>query len=117
MEWFSWVIAIGLGLSAVISPIFTAIINNRYQLSLKKLEMYEIAKREALENFIKCASKCFNGKNNAEAYAYYDSVNNLYIYFSNVPKNINNLEHLLGNNFTNELSNIVQDLSKQIKKE
>ncbi len=117
MEWFSWVVAIGLGLSAVISPIATAVINNRHQLSIKKLEMYELAKRDALEKFIKYATRCFNGKSNSDLYAYYDSVNNLYIYFSNVPKNINNLEHLLGNDFTSELSNIVQDLSKQIKKE
>lgn len=35
MEWFSWVIAIGVGLSAVVSPIATAVINNKHQLSIK----------------------------------------------------------------------------------
>ena len=32
-------ISVILALAAIISPIFTAIINNRYQLKLKKLEL------------------------------------------------------------------------------
>lgn len=55
MEWYSWLIAIALGLSAVISPVITAWINNEYQLKMKNIEVYELAKRQALENFVKQA--------------------------------------------------------------
>lgn len=55
MEFWSWVIAVILGLSAIISPIATSLINNRYQLKMKNIEVYELAKRETLENFIKIA--------------------------------------------------------------
>ena len=55
MEFWSWTIAVILGLSAIISPIATAIINNKYQLKLKNIEVYELSKRTALENFIKNA--------------------------------------------------------------
>lgn len=54
-----------LGVSAVISPIATAIINNRYLLKLKKLE-YEhqdekesfFYKRGVYEDYLRCAGKC-----------------------------------------------------------
>ena len=41
MEWYSYVIAIVLGISVVISPIATAIINNSHQIKLKKIKIYE----------------------------------------------------------------------------
>lgn len=55
MEFWSWTIAVILGISAIISPIVTALINNKYQLKLKNIEVYELAKRTALEDFIKNA--------------------------------------------------------------
>ena len=55
MEFWSWTIAVILGLSAIISPIATTIINNKHQLKLKNIEIYQLAKRTALENFIKNA--------------------------------------------------------------
>lgn len=41
-----------IALSAIISPIIVAIINNRYQLKLKQFEKYEIDKTQALNNFL-----------------------------------------------------------------
>lgn len=117
MEWFSYVIAIGIGLAAVISPIVTALINNKHQLKLKNLEIYELAKRNALENFIKCASRCFDSRSLGNLYDYYNSLNNLYIYFSDIPSEVSNLENLNGSKFTNELNNIVIKLSSQIQKQ
>lgn len=117
MEWFSWLIAISIGLAAVISPIATAIINNKHQLELKKLEIYELAKRNALENFIKSASRCFDSRTLGNLYDYYNSLNNLYIYFTNIPSEISNLENCSGSKFTKELNNIVIKLSSQIQKQ
>lgn len=41
-----------IALSAIVSPIIVAIINNKYQLKLKKFEKYEIDKTQALDNFL-----------------------------------------------------------------
>lgn len=41
-----------IALSAIISPIIVAIINNKYHLKLKKIEKYELNKTQALENFL-----------------------------------------------------------------
>ncbi len=118
MEWFSWVIAIGVGISAVASPIVTAIINNNHQLALKKLDIYENSKREILKTFIE------NTVNIHENYSLggYDnfqkSINLLYIYFENVPSDIDRLSNLRGSpELFSELNKIVQVLSKQIEKE
>ena len=116
MEFWSWVMAVILGLSAIISPIATAIINNKYQLKLKSIEIYELSKRQCLENFINCASKYINSFSPKEHEEYLSALNTLYVYFDNVPKEV---ETLTSNakTFPNELTNIVQVLSKRISKE
>ena len=84
MEWFSYVIAISIGLSAVVSPIATSIINNKHQLSLKKLDMYEDTKRRTLTEFIECAEDYLLNPGYVEqSVKYYASINKLFIYFSN----------------------------------
>lgn len=69
-----------LGIAAVISPIATAIINNRYQLKLKKLELeqYHLDKttyyvRSIFENYLRCAGKCINNgcRSTEEGYGEY----------------------------------------------
>lgn len=58
-------ISVIVALCATISPIFTAIINNRYQLKLKKMELkqqeYErtvMYERKLYENYLKNAGRC-----------------------------------------------------------
>ena len=51
-----------IALVALISPIVTAIINNRHQIKVKKLDMYETKKYKSLENFIKSACNYKNSK-------------------------------------------------------
>jgi len=58
-------ISVIVALAAIISPILTAIINNRYQLKLKKMELlqqeYErcvLYKRDILESYLQHAGNC-----------------------------------------------------------
>lgn len=58
-------ISVIVALCAIISPILTTIINNRYQMKVKKLEaeqrFYEdtiVRKRTIFENYLKAASRC-----------------------------------------------------------
>lgn len=116
MEWFSYAVAVILLISSIVSPITTTIINNIHQTNIKKLEMYELSKRNALEDFVKCASKCFDAPSLGYLYDYYNSLNNLYIYFSDVPPETNNLISLKGTSFNQQLTSIVVKLSSEIKK-
>ena len=118
MQWFSYVIAIGIGFSAILSPLFVAKENNKHQLRLKKIENYELSKRKALENYISCATACYDGFAPMQESAYYNSVYDLYVYFSNIPSEVDSLlEFSNTENFNEQLQRIVQDLSKQIYKE
>ena len=59
-------IQIGLLIIAIISilsPIIVSIINNIYNYNVKKLDMYELQKREILQNFINVAIECFKYDN------------------------------------------------------
>lgn len=72
-----------VAISAVISPIFTAIINNHYQLKLKKIELkqkeYEqtiLYKRNILENYIRYLNGVYQypNKESLSNYAQYYSL-------------------------------------------
>lgn len=122
MEFWSWVIAVILGLSAIISPIVTAIINNYYQNKRENIKNYELAKHQALTNFIKITNNYQLNKSIDFSSKYYSALNTLYIYFD-IPKSsiFYNLEDALRNQdiiaSNHELTNIVVTLSKQIKKQ
>lgn len=127
MEWFSYLIASVLGLSAILSPWFVSKHNNETQLKLKKLELYENSKRESLNDFIDICQKYFFSNNDPEIMRkYYLAVDRLFIYFDKLELQdfltLNNYankefskENLLLANY--ELSEMVTEISKQIPKE
>lgn len=85
MEWFSWVVAVILLISSVVSPWLVNKENNKHQLKLKKLDMYEESKRKALSNFIECAQKVIFNSSDLEFLTQYSaSFDRLFIYFNNI---------------------------------
>lgn len=123
MEWYSYVVAVILLISSVISPWLVNKENNKHQLKLKKLDMYEESKRKALNDFIECAQDYLLNLNYVEqSVKYYSSLNKLFVYFTDIDLNTFLPFENACNNSQNykiaiiELSKIVQLLSKQIKK-
>ena len=130
MEWYSYVIAIVLGISAVISPLATAIVNNSHQIKLKKIEIYEKDKKDALSNFISSSQLLiYSPEDESYLEKHLETFNKLLIYFKNISPTSNSRFIELINEVKNrdcqenvlkatlELTNIVQDLSKEITKE
>lgn len=130
MEWFSWVVAVILLISSVVSPWLVNKENNKHQLNLKKLDMYEIAKRNALIEFIKCAQAVAYKPNDAEIELEYQTAfNSLFVYFPNMKLDVIYTfeeyraklakdDNIKDYQFASQaLTNIVQELSKQIEKE
>lgn len=130
LEKYSYAITIILLISSIVSPIITAIINNRHQLAIKKIDMYETAKRNALSEFIDCAqATILNSDDSRETMnKYISSFDKLFIYFSDISvETIIPFDHARGNlsrNYSDEnykkanheLSKFVSSLSNQIKK-
>lgn len=116
MEFWSWVMAVILGLSAIISPIATAIINNKYQLKLKNIEIYELSKRQCLENFINSVISYKYSANISGTIGLRENINKLYLFFNDIPNDISKLYRKDTENYETILTNIVQVLSKQITK-
>lgn len=124
MEWYSYVVAIILLISSVISPWLVNRENNKHQLKLKKLDLYEKSKRNALSEFIECAQEyLLNSSYKEPTIKYYSSLNKLFIYFSDIDlttfipfeKTIDDEENYRKS--IHALSKIVHVLSKQIPKE
>ena len=104
---------------ALISPIITTIINNRYQIKLKKLDMYEEAKRNALSDFIVSAqASILNSDNDEEVVLNFSKISIETIKpFDKARAEANqdcNAETL--QNANRELSKLIFTLSKQISK-
>lgn len=117
MQFWSWTIAVILGLSAIVSPIVTAIINNCHQTKIKKIEIYELSKQNSLTKFINDFSLYFSNpsdstiRNNALS-----SMHSLLIYFDiedtlqlKILESFNQQKNKL-------LNEVIIELSKQIKK-
>ena len=130
MEWFSYVVAIILLISSVISPIVTAIINNSHKAKIKKIEIYENDKKAALSEFITNAQLAVYNPDDPEIVLNYaESFNKLSLYFKDFSletiKPFDNARTEVAKNdclenskkANRELTNIVQNLSKQIKKQ
>ncbi len=123
MDFWSGVMAFILGVSAIISPIATAIINNHYELEKQKLEVSSKQKCEALKSFSTNALHYYGDTLTYEKMCnYQNSLNNLYLYFSSIDEtHFNMLDSFRKSNNIEDykltIHNIVVDLSKQITKE
>ena len=85
MEWYSYAVAVILLISSVVSPWLVNKENNKHQLSLKKLDLYEASKRKALADFIDSAEDYLLNLHYVEQNVkYYASMNKLFLYFSNL---------------------------------
>ncbi len=129
LEKFSYIIAIILLLSSIISPIVVAIINNMHQTKMKQIEIFENNKTQALANFIENAQQvAYNPTDSETELNYANSFNVLFLYFSNISLDtISKFDkcraEIVKNDTTEnfqkanrELTSIVQELSKQIVK-
>lgn len=119
-------IQIGLLIIAIISilsPIIVSIINNIYNYNVKKLDMYELQKREILQNFINVAIECFKYDNDwRQNKEFVKSLYSLQLYFKSADdkliKEINQaMENYSDKNkFQTSFVIVISRLSKEIKK-
>lgn len=60
---FTVTFSVLLALSTVLANVVSTLLNNNYQIKIKKLEMYELQKREVLQNFINSTIECYKNNN------------------------------------------------------
>ena len=121
---FSNLILAVVALISLISPIITTLINNHHQLKIKKIDMYETAKRKALQNFIISTEEYFSSNRDIEKLIQFNSsINELYIYFSindSAYQLFDKLKEIIKSNDSNKtqyaINQIVMYLSNQLKK-
>lgn len=103
---------------AIISPIVTSVINNHYQTKRENVKNYELAKRQALNNFINSWLACCNKDqiSDNDKLNYYKAFNSLYIYFKDVPDVTNTLFSIKPQYRVEHLNFVITSLAKQIRK-
>lgn len=106
-----------IALCAIISPIITTALNNHHQSVMKKIEFYELAKRESLTNFINNFTLYFqNPKDSKIKKEALSSMHSLLIYFTiDQPLQLLILE-AFNQKKSKLLNQVIIELSKQIEK-
>ena len=111
-----------IALVALISPIITCVINNRYELKKQMLLNFANEKRQALNSFISCTLDYYGDMLTYQKMCNYTiAMNNLYLYFSPIDKALlEKLDQFRNdkniNKYKQTLNLIITDLSKQISK-
>lgn len=80
LEWFSWVIAIGLGFAAILSPVITTFFNNRHEIRMKHLNDFENRKLIAIQNYLDSVTKLIQNESSENILNYYSCLAHLYLY-------------------------------------
>lgn len=130
IETLSYIVAIALGLSAVISPIVTTIINNRHQkvlnqqnnelqLKLKYLESSFPLKSLALDNYLNSLSKYLTNPSKQNLSDYKISMTKVHLYVGkNVINAIENIDHAIDSNQFEDINQILSwDLASALYKD
>lgn len=121
-------ISVIVALCAIISPILTAIINNCYQLKIKKLELkqkeYEqsiLYKRNIFENYLRYLNDVFQNptKESLSGYAQYYPLAFMYLP-PDVREKLSVVNHKLGEsahaNIVDEIDEIIVAISTELQK-
>lgn len=121
-------ISVILALAAIISPIFTTVINNRYQLKIKKLEVkqkeYEqtvLYKRNIFENYLRYLNDVFQNPTNESMSGYAQYYPLAFMYLPpDVQQKLSVVNHKLGQsaraNIVDEIDEIIICISAELQK-
>ena len=97
-----------------------SILNNRQQLKLKKIEINELAKRQAIIEFSDAVSDCANigsGISLGKGIAYQKSINKLLLYFPDIDMDIiTKLNQAVHDRDMNSKQEIIRPLIKELSK-
>lgn len=116
-------VSVILALASILSNVIVTILNNKHQTKIKQLEMYELQKRDALQNFINATINCYKmGNNWRENKEFSKNLYILQLYFKSANiKFIEALNALISdtsdkNNFELQFAKIISKLSEEMHK-
>ena len=109
-----------IAVCAIISPVITAIINNVHQSKIKRIEIYELAKRQALTDYITASYNYLSSQTTENKSKFFIALNNLYVYFDISDFNYHDLSGAINSydceNHSYYSQKLISNLSKQIEK-
>ena len=105
-----------------LSPIAVAFLNNRHQFKIKKLELFELEKRNSLKNFIDTSIECFNQDNWINNKEFIKALYTLQLYFKSADvKLIDKINKVIISNpdkdkFKMSFVSVISVLAKEVQK-
>lgn len=109
-----------IAICAIISPIITAIINNIHQSKIKRIEIYEVTKRQAFTDYVSASFNYLSSKTSENETKFFVALNNLYSYFDMSNIDYQELSSAISSldceTYSYQSQKLIVNLSKQIKK-
>ncbi len=95
---YTFIMACITTVSAIAAPIITALINNRFQLKLKQLEIYEKKRIEVINRYVSAVSSYVTKPSSSSEDDLFVIMNSVFLYAPpKVWKDISNLNSLINN--------------------
>ena len=95
---YTFIMACITTVSAIAAPIITALINNRFQLKLKQLEIYEKKRIEVINRYVSSVSSYVTKPSSSSEDDLFVIMNSVFLYAPpKVWKDISNLNSLINN--------------------
>lgn len=79
------IVAMVTAFSAIIAPVLTAIINNRHNFRVKKMELYQTRKINAIEKYLQTTGLFLSSDKSSDNYSYNKCLGEIYLY---APKSV-----------------------------
>ena len=106
-------------IAAIIAPVITSVINNKYQLKMKKLELYEEKRIESINKYISSICKYINNNSGYTEKEFAEYMQAIYLYSpKSIWKDIDKLNEVISlKNFSEArklLPSVIQKLSSSV---
>lgn len=109
------IVACITAISAIFAPIITAVVNNRHQLKMKQIELYEENRIATINQYVSTVSCYLNRPSTNELVEMSGVLNSIYLYVpKKIWKDISNLNMLIENNQLDKARQILPDISQKL---
>lgn len=109
------IVACITAISAILAPIITAVVNNRHQLKMKQIELYEENRIATINQYVSTVSCYLNRPSTNKLVEMGSVLNSIYLYApKKIWKDISNLNMFIENDQLDKARKILPDISQKL---
>lgn len=109
------IVSLVAAIAAIIAPVVSSLINNHYQLKVKKLELYEERRIKIINDYASSVSKCIQSATDENINEMCETFNSIFLYTSpDLWDDLNKLNKLILNLEFEQASEILPTIAQRL---